>query len=398
MDFTFGHNLVETSPVSVVNDEFETSIWGADAHEVWKALRDAGPVVRPNPAMVVVTTTESVTHVLRDPKVFSSNPSAGYFGSETGAIPLQIDPPAHSGYRKVLDPLFTPTKMAAKEAEIAAVANEFIDAFIDRGACDFARDFAVPFPSAVFLKLMGLPYDNLSEFLRVKEALIRPHGATEDDRNAVRGEMGAWIYNYFNGALDASSGDPKQDILGHFVALEREGRLSRDEVLNTCLLLLAAGLDTVTDTLENAYAFLARNPSHQRQLADNPQLATAAIEELLRYDTPVPTVSRVTMVDTEITGCPVAAGQKVLVLLPNANHDPAIYGNPDDVDFERKVNPHMAFGAGVHRCLGSHLARVELRVALREWHRRIPSYRLADGATLSYRVNLREIDHLPLVF
>jgi cytochrome P450 len=208
----------------------------------------------------------------------------------------------------------------------------------------------------------------------------------------------AWIFSYFAGALDRKVTEPADDILSYLVRLEGEGHLTRDETLNVCLLLLAAGLDTVTDTLGCSFAFLSQHPDHQRQLADDPSLVPAAVEELMRFETPVPVVNRIATADTVVDGCPVSAKQKVRVLLAIANHDPETFGDPDVVDFARYGNRHVAFGGGVHRCLGSHLARLELRVATREWHRRIPEYRLRDGHQISFRPSLREIPHLPLEF
>ena len=395
---SFEDNAPPTSARTVLTSDFDQCIWGADAREVWRAMAAAGPVVRPNPGLAVVTSTAGVEQVLHDPAVFSSNPDAMYFGSATGAIPLQIDPPEHSRYRKMLDPLFSPRRMAEREQDVADLANELIDTFVERGSCDFSTEFALPFPSVVFLRLMGLPTDRLDEFVSAKEGMIRPVGETEADRQEVRMKTGAWIFEYFTTALDAHAENDTSDVLGTFLELEREGRLTRDETLNICLLMLAAGLDTVTDALECGFAFLAQSPAHQRQLADDPDLAPGAVEELLRFETPVPTVARITMAATEIDGCPVAAGERVRPILAIANIDPDAHGDPDAVDFARPSNKHLAFGAGVHRCVGSHLARLELRVALREWHRRIPSYRLADGHVVTFSRGLREIEHLPIEF
>ena len=395
---SFEDNAPPTSAQTVLTTEFDHCIWGADVREVWQAMAAAGSVLRPNPEMAVVTSTAGIEQVLQNPAIFSSNPDAMYFGSETGAIPLQIDPPDHSPYRKMLDPLFSPRRMAEREQEVAAFANQLIDTFVERGSCDFSTEFALPFPSIVFLRLMGMPTDKLDEFVKAKEGMIRPVGETDADRQAMQMETGAWIFQYFASALDAHPEDDTSDVLGTFLALEQEGRLTRDETLNICLLMLAAGLDTVTDTLECSFAFLAQSPAHQQQLADEPDLAAAAVEEFLRFETPVPTVARITMADTEIDGCPVAAGVRVRPILGIANVDPAVHGDPDVVDFARPTNKHLAFGAGVHRCVGSHLARLELRVALREWHRRIPSYRLADGHVVEFSQGLREIVHLPIEF
>ena len=395
MDLAFGDTR-ETATHTVLAADFDTCIWGIDAHEAWEALRAGGPVVHPGANVAVATSTGAVEHALHHPEVFSSNPDAMYFGSESGAIPLQVDPPDHSNYRKMLDPLFTPRKMAAREADVTASVNALIDGFIERGSCDFSTEFAVPFPSSVFLQLMGLPYEQLDDFLEAKEGMIRPRGDTEEERLAAQMRTSAWIFEYFTTALDTHAGT--DDVLGHFLTLEGDGRLTRDETLNICLLMLAAGLDTVTDTLECAFAFLAESPSHQRELVERPDLAAAAVEELMRYDTPVPAVSRIAMEDTALDGCPVHAGELVRVLLPVYNLDPELFPDPGTVDFARESNKHIAFGAGVHRCLGSHLARLELRIVVREWHRRIPEYRLADGHNLVYRQSLREIEHLPLEF
>ncbi|HUZ09191.1 MAG TPA: cytochrome P450 [Acidimicrobiales bacterium] len=383
---------------SVVVREFDACVWGTDAQEVWKALRAAGPIVHPRDDLVVATSTEAVREVLASPNLFSSNPEAGYFGSETGAIPLQIDPPDHVTYRKILDPLFTPRKMAQRKAEVEALANDLIDGFIERGSCDFIAEFAVPFPSAMFLRLMGLPYDDLDAFLLAKEGMIRPEGDDEETRRAAMEKTSAWIFSYFNAALDRKAAEPAEDVSSYLVALEAEGRLTRAETLNILVLLIPAGLDTVTDTLGCSFAFLAQHPEHRRQLSEDPSLVPAAVEELMRYETPVPVVNRIATADATVDGCPVSVKQKVRVLLASPNHDPEIYDDPDTVDFTRSSNRHNAFGGGVHRCLGSHLARLELQVAMAEWHRRIPDYRLEDGHQIRFRTSLREIPRLPLEF
>jgi cytochrome P450 len=388
----------EDSPTTVMSIDFDRSVWGSDAQEAWIALREAGPVLWAQSRLAVATSGKAVEEALHDPGIFSSNPNAAYFGSDTGAIPLQIDPPDHSRFRKMLDPMFSPKRMLAKEAEVAEVANRLIDRFIARGSVDFSHEFAVPFPSEVFLQLMGLPYDELEQFLHVKEELIRPTGPDEEARLKSQEQAGGWIFNYVNAAMEERKQHQTDDMLGYFSQLEDEGRLSREEILNICVLFIPAGLDTVTDTLECSYIYLARHPEKRKEIVDDPELIGRAIEELLRYESPVPIVNRIAMRDTELDGCPVAKDTRVRVMLAIANHDPANHPEPETVDFHRVGNPHIAFGGGVHRCVGSHLARLELRVALREWHRRIPDYRIPEGAELRYRSSLREIDNLSLEF
>jgi cytochrome P450 len=372
-------------------------IWGDDAQEWWGRMGSGEPVIGLHRG-VMVTSPKAVDYVLHHPEVFSSGPDAGFLGSPTGLIPLQVDPPDHARYRRLLDPLFGPRRMAALEPDVVALTNRLIDGFIERGTCDFSPEFAQPLPSGTFLRLMGLPLSDLAEFTRVKDAMIRPPTRDLEEANRMRAEAAGWVFDYYNRALDERRADPSDDILGHLARYENEGALSRDETLNISFLLLVAGLDTVTDTLECSFAFLARHPRHQRQLVDDPSLVPTAVEELLRWETPVPNIARVATADADLAGCPIKKGQQVGVLLGSTNVDSNLFPDPTSVDFTRESLRHFSFGAGVHRCLGSHLARVELRVVLREWHRRIPAYRLADGHVVKYRPALREIASLPLVF
>jgi cytochrome P450 len=175
-------------------------------------------------------------------------------------------------------------------------------------------------------------------------------------------------------------------------------RLTDEEILDICFLFIIAGLDTVTDTLDCIFGHLSQNPEHRAQVAGDESVIPSAIEELLRWESPVPAVPRVLGEDVEIDGCPMKAGEHVMLLIGAANTDAAAHPGVDTVDLMRNPNPHLAFGGGVHRCLGSHLARVELRVAMREWHKRIPEYELVPGTVLEYTEGLRSLHHLPLQF
>jgi cytochrome P450 len=163
-------------------------------------------------------------------------------------------------------------------------------------------------------------------------------------------------------------------------------------------LFLIAWLDTVTATLDCMYSFLAQHPDHRRQLVEDPSLIPNAIEEMLRWETPVMGIARVAVQDTEVAGCPVNAGDQMMIMIGSANTDESEYPDGEVVRWDRDVNPHIAFGGGIHRCLGSHLARMELRVALREWHKRIPDYEVEPGHTLVYTSGIRSIDHFPMRF
>jgi cytochrome P450 len=370
-----------------------------DPQPMYKALRESAPVFR-SPQVVVLSRLADIDMALKRTDLFSSNMDAVDLGNVRPVIPLQIDPPDHAKYRRILDPLFTPREMARREPAVTALVNEMIDRFADRGECDFHAEFAVPLPCTVFLQLLGLPLEDLDKFLVWKDAVIRPEGAQgpEQHREAAAPSAHA-IYEYFERAIDEHIANPREDVLSALIAAQVEGKpLSREELLDICFLFLIAGLDTVTDSLDCFFVYLARHPEQRRLLIEQPDILPTAIEELLRWETPVPGVARVAMQDAEVGGCSISKGERISPLLGAANTDPAEFPEPEVVDFTRNPNRHRAFGGGPHRCLGSHLARLELRVALREFHKRIPDYEIPPGVKLTYTSALRSVESLPLRF
>lgn len=367
--------------------------------QFYERLRERAPVFVTE-GSVTLSRHRDVMHALRHPEIFTSDWGEGIgLGNERPLIPLQIDPPKHKEYRKLLDPLFAPREVARLEADVTRLTNELIDTFADAGGCEFNGDFAVPLPTTVFLRLLGLPIEDRPLFLRFKDDIIRPAGDDPDAQGEIRKRTAQEMYAYFERVLDERATDPRDDLLSGFLHSEVEGtRLTREEILDICFLLLIAGLDTVTDALDCSFAFLAQHPGHRQQLVDDPSVIPSAIEELLRWESVVPGIARFAKVDTEIDGCPIHQGDAVSVLIGAANCDPDAWDDPYTVDFRREPNKHLAFGGGVHRCLGSHLARLELRVAFTEWHRRIPRYRLRGGVELEYTPGLRQVEYLPLVF
>ncbi len=380
----------------------------ANPQPVMAALRAEMPVMTidmPSGARgVMITKKEDIMLALRQPDVFSSNMDAVDLKNKRPMIPLQIDPPEHKKFRKLLDPIFAPRKMAALDEEVSALVNHLIDQFIDRGEVDFAKEFSVPFPSQVFLTLLGLPLEELDVFLAMKDGIIRPDHVTGKKYGTKEAldhqqKTADSVYDYFNKILDLREKERRDDILSMFLDAEMEGdSLSRNDILDICFLFLIAGLDTVTATLDCMYAFLAQHPEERRQLVEDPSLIPNAIEEMLRWETPVMGIARVAVQDTELGGCPVHAGDQIMVMIGSANCDEAEFPDGDVVRWDRDVNPHIAFGGGIHRCLGSHLARMELRVALREWHKRIPEYEIEADHTLVYTPGIRSIDHFPMRF
>jgi len=379
----------------------------ADPQPGYLAAIQNGGVLEPVEGLTVTFSRELGDHVLRHHELFSSVGGLD-LGNIRPLIPLNVDPPEHSKYRKILDPLFAPKQMDRQEADITERVNHFIDHFADRGECNFSEEFAEQLPSSVFLGLMGLPWDELATFLHLRDGILRPDKIERDAmldpdvRMRVQRATGEEIYAYFDKVCDDRQQRPADDILSHLVTVEIDGeKLTREEILDICFLFLIAGLDTVSDSLTCFYAFLAQHPDHRRQLVDDPSLIPNAVEELLRWESPVPSgVPRIATRDTELpNGTAVTAGTAVMVNYGAANIDPAEFPDGFEVRFDRAVNRHIAFGAGVHRCLGSHLARRELRIALREWHRRIPDYRIKPGhEELVYPPGLRSVQDLTLVW
>ena len=364
-----------------------------------------GGLICPIEGVAVSFGRELTDYVLRHHELFSSAVSMP-LGNLRPLIPLNIDPPKHGTYRKILDPLFAPRRMDAIEGDVAARANEFIDTFVDDGECNFSEQFAEMYPSAVFLTLMGLPMDLLETMLGLRDGILHPEKfdpqALVDPmaRFAVLNATGLKVYDFFNEHLDAREAAPGDDILTHFITAEVDGHtMSREEILDLCYLFLIAGLDTVSDSLTCMFAFLANNPAHRQQIVDDPSIIPSAVEELLRWESPVPYgVPRLTTEDVELpNGVKLAAGTAVSVSFGAANIDPVEFPDGTDVDFGREANRHIAFGGGVHRCLGSHLARRELRIALREWHKRIPEYQIKAGhEQLEFPPGLRHVKDLTL--
>ena len=369
---------------------------------LYRMMRDAAPVItldQGGMTVTVVGTHDDVVTVLRTPEIFSSNAEAVAIGQIRPLIPLQIDPPKHANFRKLLDPLFSPRRIAPLEAPTRALVRGLIDQIAADGHANFHLAIAEPLPSTVFLQLLGLPVSRAKEFIDLKDGIIRPDAHTAEERRSMVDATGAQIYAVLEEVVEARSAEPQDDFVSSFLASEVDGqRLTRDEVIDICYLFFLAGLDTVTASLDCFLAYLAQHPEQRRRLVADPSLIPAAIEELLRWESPVTGVARITIEDTELNGCPIPKGSFVSPLLASANTDERFWAGADVVDFDRPSNKHLAFGGGVHRCLGSHLARLELRVALEEWHARIPDYRLAEGVELRYSEGLRQVENLELVW
>jgi cytochrome P450 len=372
-----------------------------EPHAAYRELRRC-PVHRLEGEMpgVMVTAYDEVLWALRHPDVFSSSADALDIGQEHPLIPLQVDPPEHTWYRRLLNPEFVPRKVQELEDDVRQLTRELIDAFADRGEVDFHEEFATPLPSTVFLRLMALPQSDLPTFLRWRDAAIRPDVEPGDFEGAarIRAEAGRETTAYFEQAIADRRRDPDDGLLSALVHADLEGRpLNQAELLGTCHLLMLGGLDTVTATLDCMIVHLANHPDDRRRICEDASVRDSAVEELLRTETPVMLLPRVVTQATTLGGVDLKPGDPVMLLLGAANTDENAFARADEVVLDRDPNKHLAFGGSHHLCLGAHLARLELRVALEEFHSRIPDYRIVEEE-VHFSPGIRQANSLHLAF
>lgn len=321
-------------------------------------------------------------------------------GGHHVAIPLELNGAEHTKWRKLLDPVFAPKKIAVLEDRIRERANELIDDFIDAGEVDAYLQWCDPLPSSIFLAIMGIPQAERDHFMAFKNVIIGGGDpALERDagaREAAFADCEAWFAAEFDRREQLEH--PGDDIIGWLLQIEVDGRpITRDELHGICNLLMIAGLDTVAASLSCILAHLARHPDLRRAITADPALWPSAIEELMRFESPVTQGFRHVVEDVELPSGVLPAGTNAIVWWAAANVDEEAFDDPLTIRPDRSPNPHICFASGWHRCLGSHLARLELRVALAEWHRRIPEYQIPDGVELHYSINPRAPHNLPLV-
>jgi cytochrome P450 len=343
----------------------------------------------------VLTREELIRDVLQNPEAFSSNP-VGIPGTPRARplIPLELDPPDHTWFRRVLAPHFSNAAAERRAGAVREIAEQLVDRFADRGECEFMGDFAQPFPTAIFVSLLGLPHEEAPQFLEWNWTMLH---AYHDP--VARQAAGADVAAYLGGVVDERARSPRDDLISHMLAAEVHGRsLTRDEVVNMCFLLFLAGLDTVTAALGFCILHLARSTAARRALVADPSLVPAAIEELLRAY-PIVQATRTVVADIDLGGVAMRTGDRVLVGTTLASRDPRAHPSSTVVDFDRPSKRNLAFGAGPHRCLGSHLARHELIAAIHALHARVADYRLAGGAELRFwGGGVLGLETLPLVW
>jgi len=329
----------------------------------------------------MLTKYDDVCFVLTHPKIFTTLGATPFPRDPDNyfyMIPLEIEPPHHRRYRGMIDPMLARTVVGNLEGAIRQLANRLIDQFIDKGGCEFTTDFGRPLPVSVFLDLMGLPQQMRDTFVGWAIGLLH-----SQDRKTAENCMRETVA-YLQQVIQEKTGTPDGGLLSAIVHGKPDGEpLSGQEIFGFTFFLFIAGLDTVFATLNNVFLWLARNPERRKEIIASPQNIERIVEELLRVFS-VTFSGRTLTQDHEIRGLTLKKGDKVTCILPAANYDPATFANPHEVNFHRARKPVLAFGGGAHSCMGAHLARLEMKVCITEFLRRIPDFQVADGARIDY--------------
>jgi len=382
--------MARTEPVSDWTSDFDVLDPGYvdDPFSVWDGLRGTCPIAHSGRrgSTWLPTRYDDVVALAHDIAHFSSLKIAvipidddprGEDALPYGLPPISSDPPLHTWTRRLLLPWFSHRRVESYEAMTRALCGSLIDSHLAAGRVDAAADYAQQIPVRVIAHILGVPADLSDTFTGwVRDVL---EFADDHDRRQAGAEA---LLTYFWEEMVRRREVPGDDLLSELLHTEVDGATVEESiVLGTAALVLIAGVDTTWSAIGSSLWHLAGHPEDRRRLVEEPALMPTAIEELLRAYSPV-TMAREVVEDIDFEGCPMRAGDKVLMNFPAANRDPGAFEDPDRVVLDRAVNRHVAFGSGIHRCAGSNLARMELRVALEEWLARIPEFRLAgDGVT-----------------
>ena len=386
--------MADTKPVNdwaTDYDIFDPS-FVADPYPVMAEIRGTCPVAHSDRwgGSWMPTKYDDVVAVAHEHETFTSQniivvppPPQQFEGAYGGvaAPPITSDPPEHHWHRRLILPTFSPQAVAKYEQGTRDLCHRLIDGFIADGQADAAADYAQQIPVRVISAMLGVPLEMADEFTSWVRGVLEV-GLTDPK---VRFETRLKIMGFFKGQIDDRKANPREsDFITELLAATHDGELVSEEyVMGVCNLMLVAGVDTTWSAIGSSLWHLAQHPDHRARLVAEPDLWSTAIEELLRAYSPV-TMARIVGHDTEFQGCPMKAGDRVIMAFPAANRDPDMFENPDEVILDREQNRHVAFGAGIHRCAGSNLARLELRVALQTWLARIPEFSLADPTGVTW--------------
>ena len=366
-----------------------------DPYAVYRRLRERDPIHRMRLIDAwVLTRYEHADAVLRDHKRFSAEDRR--FHDVGLTTMLDIDPPDHTRLRALVSRAFTPRSVLRWEGRVQEIADRLLDAVAGHDRFDLMGALGYPLPVTVIAEMLGVPAEDMDRFEGWSNdiALIVEPILTPAQVEAVR-RATEELFAYFETIVEARQREPREDIVSALLAAEEEGdKLTREELLSTMLLILVAGNETTRNLIGNGMLALLRHPDQLQRLRDAPDLLEPAVDELLRYDSPVQLDGRVVREDLEIGGKRLRAGQKVIALLGAANRDPAAFENPEALDIRREQKSHLSFGRGIHYCLGASLALLEARIAFRGLLDRFASIRLADEPSYRDGIVLRGVESL----
>jgi hypothetical protein len=346
------------------------------AYEIYRTLRDEHPLYRNEErGSWALSRYDDVRQAAGDAAAFSSEGTSISMGLKP--MIQQMNPPRHDALRSLLWKAFTPKRVAAMEPRVRELAGGLIDSFEAGGRCDLLHEFASQLPSLVIGELIGIPAERRKAFLQWTEALITANPAREWEKNPFSS-----IYEEFGELLAERRKERRGDLMSALIDAELDGqKLSQEELLGFCFLLVVGGNDTTTNLIANGAVLLARHPDQRAELIRDPALIPAAVEEMLRYDSPTQALPRRATRDIELHGRVIRKGEEVSLVWGAANHDERQFEDPERFDIHRGDNRHLALGHGIHFCMGSHLARLEGRVAFEELLTRLPEYELDRAPT-----------------
>ena len=378
-----------------------------DPYPLYHRLRADDPVHQSPAGMWVISRYDDVSGLLRDPRFgrrgFEAIISARFGGPGLGRSMLLQDPPDHTRLRGLVNKAFAPRVIEGLRGQIQQMVDGLLDAVAGRGEMELIADLAYPLPVSVICEMVGVPAADRDMFrqwscdiARSFDAILLPDPEVIARANAA----GDAISAYFHDLVAERRRAPRADLLSALIAVEEAGdRLSTEELFATAVLLFIAGHETTANLIGNGVLALLRHPAELQRLRADPALIDSAVEELLRYDSPVQRVSRITNEDVVIGGRPIPIGSLVLALLGSANRDPVHFAEPDRLDVTRQDNRHLAFGWGIHFCLGAPLARLEGQIAIGTLLRRLPNLTLAtEQVEWRQTFTLRGLTALPLRF
>jgi cytochrome P450 len=388
--------------------DFDNPVFRANPYPAYRFLREAAPLWRAPTGHWLLTTHADCVAVLRDARFGHSNPDASVpeelkneaIVSQLRKTMLLVDPPAHTRLRGLVAKAFTARRMEELRPRIEAIVDELIDAVMGDGGMDVVRDFAHKLPVTVICDMLGIPEQDRDPFLnesKIRGRILDPVELTReelDTANASSLESAAYFKSLFAYRRENPGDDLTTAILA---AREADDRLTDDEAVANISLLFGAGHETTANLIGNGVLALHRNPAELARLKAEPGLIPNAVEELLRYDSPVQLTGRNALQDLELRGEKIAKGEQVITLLGAANHDPAAFaGDPDALDVGRPGVRALSFGGGIHHCLGAQLARIEGEIAFRKLLERLPDMRLTDPDNVEWKptVTLRGVKSL----